>query len=585
MKKKSEHKVRELCRENYPLLILLVVFSVIIAVCNGCNALVIRKVVDLINGERPEEFKKYLVILTMVFLGSIISQYIYTRLYNKYSYYTSTEIRNNLFRNLIRKRYPDFKKRDVGEYVSMITIDATKLNDGYFLSTITIINNLLNIISSVAIMLVMSLKLSIVVLIISLIPMVVTSLCGHKLPKINAIIIEKNRQFVSFIKEAFSGFHIMKSFMVEDKIFSKFKDVNDGWNKSVKEGGDEGAKIAVFAEGSSQLIVVGNKAIGSIMIYNGLVTFGVIMAFFELLSNILQPIDQLSQNLVLRKGIKPIVVKVIEDSIDIDDTARPLSISGFENSIKLDNVSFSYVEHEPLLKKVSFDIEKNKKYLLAGRSGGGKSTIFDLIRGYYSNYTGNITIDGKEVRNISHESLNTNISIVDQNVFLYNASIRDNITLFCDFPEEKINEAVWMAGLTDLVNRNGLDAQCGENGNLISGGEKQRISIARCLLRDMPILFFDEATSALDNEIASEIESFILSLNVTCFVISHRFNSNILKNYDKIYYIENGCVEESGTYNELMCKRGKFYTQIQATLNKMGNGSDEEMISVLDSSS
>ena len=575
MEKKSNQNIIRLYKENYPILILIYAVVIFNAFISATTAFESQKVVDMISGGESKPFIKSLIVLSLLFLVNVIMKFVFNRLNNKYNCYIGITIRNNLFKNIINKRYPDFKQKDIGEYVSMLTVDSNKLQDGYFLSKINIFNGIVNIASSIGVMIFMSWKLSLIVLVLSVIPMAVSSFMGRNLSKINEKIIEYNRIFTSYIKEVFNGFPLMKNFMVEEKLFSRFKKVNHDWNKSSENGGNEIAKMIVFSEGISQFITIGTIGVGSLMIFAGMLSFGVIMAFFELIGNVLGPVQTLTQNICIRNGVKPIVLKLLEETESIYDSSRSQKIEDFNDNIKFENVSFSYNKENPHLEGVYFEIKKNRKYMLAGGSGGGKSTIFDLIRGYYSDYEGSGTIDGIEIKNIDLYSLNKLISTVDQNVFLYNATIRENITLFSDYPDDQIMQAAKMAGLYEFVEKNGLDYSCGENGNLISGGEKQRISIARCILRNTPILFFDEATSALDNEIASDIENLILGLDKTCFVISHRFNTNVLKKYDKIFFVEKGSISEQGTYDDLMLYEGKFYSQVCTNLDVTENITDE----------
>ena len=169
--------------------------------------------------------------------------------------------------------------------------------------------------------------------------------------------------------------------------------------------------------------------------------------------------------------------------------------------------------------------------------------------------------DGKELRNVSSHSLYEVISIIQQNVFIFNSTIKDNITMFRDFEPEEVERAISLSGLSTLIAERGADFKCGENGSGLSGGERQRISIARCLLRKTPVLLVDEATAALDAETAFQVSSSILELDgLTRIVVTHSLDEALLKKYDSVLVLKNGAVEESGTFDELMDKKGYFYS-------------------------
>jgi ABC-type multidrug transport system fused ATPase/permease subunit len=170
-------------------------------------------------------------------------------------------------------------------------------------------------------------------------------------------------------------------------------------------------------------------------------------------------------------------------------------------------------------------------------------------------------IDGNELRDISLGSLYDVVSVIQQNVFLFASSLKDNITMFKDFPEDKYENAVRLAGLTDLLREKGNEYNCGEGGCNLSGGEKQRVSIARCLIRETPILLMDEATAALDNETALSVSNAILDIDgLTRIIVTHKLEESIMKKYDEIVVVNNGTIVERGVFSDLMSRKGYFYS-------------------------
>ena len=196
-----------------------------------------------------------------------------------------------------------------------------------------------------------------------------------------------------------------------------------------------------------------------------------------------------------------------------------------------------------------------------GASGSGKSTLLNLLMGSYGNYSGQIFYDGQELHQIRSDSLYELISIIQQNVFVFNNTIHNNITMFHEFPEDKVDKAIELSGLTQLIEERGAEYLCGENGSGLSGGEKQRISIARSLLKESAVLLVDEATAALDAQTANQVASAILHLDgLTRIVVTHDLDASVLKQYDCILALKNGNITESGSVEELMEQKRYFYS-------------------------
>jgi len=210
---------------------------------------------------------------------------------------------------------------------------------------------------------------------------------------------------------------------------------------------------------------------------------------------------------------------------------------------------------------LNFTFIPGKSYAIVGASGSGKSTLLNLLMAAHGEYAGSIYYDDIDLRRIQSESLYNMISVIQQNVFIFNASILDNITMFSDFPEEEVERAIELSGLRRLIAERGKDYLCGENGSGLSGGEKQRISIARSLLKKSQVLLVDEATAALDAQTAFQVSSAILDLEeLTRIVVTHALDEILLKRYDCVLALKNGKIAEAGTFEELMEKRGYFYS-------------------------
>lgn len=285
------------------------------------------------------------------------------------------------------------------------------------------------------------------------------------------------------------------------------------------------------------------------------------MIFVQLMNYVLGPIGTIPTCVAERKAARTLVEKVAtalnvnvreENETDYKKLAR---------GIMINDVSFGYEEGKDILKNVSCTFEYGKKYAIVGASGSGKSTLLNLLLAAYQNYKGMIYYDDTELRKISSSNLYEIESIIQQNVFIFNATIKDNITMFREFSEEQIDEAIRFSGLSEVIKEKGAEYLCGENGSGLSGGEKQRISIARSLLKKSQVLLVDEATAALDAETSYRVSGAILGLkDVTCIVVTHSLEAGLLKQYDSIITLKNGSIAENGTFDKLMEEKGYFYS-------------------------
>ena len=297
-----------------------------------------------------------------------------------------------------------------------------------------------------------------------------------------------------------------------------------------------------------------------IALSGGAVTPGVVLAFVNLMNFVIQPIAELPGMLAGRKAAIGLIDKLghtLEESAASGGTEV---LEGVSSGIYFNNVSFGYDKDAPVLHNISAEFAAGKAYAIVGGSGSGKSTLLGLLTAANTGYSGSIKFDGVELRDIRSESLYDIISVIQQNVFVFNASIRDNVTMFRSFANDEVDSAILHAHLSELIEKRGDSYLCGENGAGLSGGEKQRISIARSLLKKSSVLLADEITAALDAQTAHQVASDILSLDgITRIVITHALDEALLRRYDGILVMKNGNIAECGTFDELMAKKGYFY--------------------------
>ena len=250
----------------------------------------------------------------------------------------------------------------------------------------------------------------------------------------------------------------------------------------------------------------------------------------------------------------------IKDTVELQTGKRK---EYFDDVISFSNVDFSYPNtEEKIFNNLSLNIQKGEKIAIVGMSGSGKSTLLNLLLHFYDVTSGHISIDNQDLQDISSESLYNLMTVVQQDIYIFDDTLSVNITLNQPFAEDDIKQAVKQSGLENYILENelGLQTLCGENGSNLSGGQKQRLSIARALIRKTPILLLDEATSSLDNQVTTEIENSILKIrDLTALVITHKLNETILKKYDRILFMKDGVIVEDGSFVDLMDRKGEFY--------------------------
>ena len=289
-------------------------------------------------------------------------------------------------------------------------------------------------------------------------------------------------------------------------------------------------------------------------------TAGTVILFVNLMNFMIGPVSELPALLAGRRAALGLIGK-LADALEKDGSAGgSRTLSRLEHGIELRDVSFGYEAGKDVLHHVSACFEAGRAYAIVGGSGSGKSTLLNLLLAENTGYRGSVLLDGTELRELSPEALYGLMSVIHQNVFVFNASIRDNVSMFREFPQEALDEAIRRAHLRELLDARGADYLCGEKGKGLSGGEKQRVSIARSLLKKSSVLLVDEATAALDVQTAHRVSSDILDLTgMTRIVVTHSLEEALLRRYDGIFVLKNGTLAESGSFDELMQRKGYFY--------------------------
>lgn len=467
------------------------------------------------------------------------------------------QYKDNAYEYILNKNIADFNKSTTSTYVSAFTNDVKVIEENYILAPFAIITQITLFISAIVIMLFYSPALTGVAIGLSLIPMVVMLFVGGKLGAHETNISNQNESFMHFLKDNLVGFSTIKVFKAEGKIKGIFKSRNDVLETEKAKKERTLVLLEFLQTATSILAQFGVFFVGAyIAITTGAIQASVLILFVQLMNSVMSPLIQIPTLISKRNSCKPLFAKM-EEIINIEDEGEKQVVT-FENTIKVSNLEFAY-EDNNILNGIDFEFKKGKSYALVGASGSGKTTLLNLLAGRYQEYNGEINYDGKELKTLSIDSLFEKMAYIEQNVFVFDDSIVNNVTMYSNVDEDALAGALEKAGLKALIEEKGVDYKCGENGSNLSGGEKQRISIARALIKNAELLFMDEATSALDSETSSNVMHSVLDIeNLSKIVITHKLEEKILRRFDEIIVLKNGRVHENGSFDELINKNGLF---------------------------
>ena len=473
-----------------------------------------------------------------------------------------SQYKNYVFSRITEKSISAFTGENASSYISALTNDVPLIETGYLKNIFPIIENILMFAGAIALMLYYSPILTLIALLLSLLPLILSVLTGNKVAQAEKRVSDQNELYTLSIKDVLSGFSVVKSFQAEKEMIRIFRENVSSLASEQCSGQKMRILVALLGNISGIIAQLGVFLFGAYLALSGKgVTAGTTIAFVQLMNFVLSPIATLPTCFAERKAAKALIEKVAQ-ALDknIREEKNNTSIA-LNRGIAIQNLTFAYEKDNIVLNDVSCFFEAGKKYAVVGASGSGKSTLLNLLMASHSDYMGEINYDDTEIRQIGSNALYDIQSIIQQNVFVFNATIRENIAMFKSFPDDEIDRAVELSGLTDLIAEKGENYLCGENGSGLSGGEKQRISIARSLLKKSKILLVDEATSSLDKETAHQVSEAILSLDgITAIVVTHALDEGLLRRFDNILTFRNGKIEEEGTFEELIEKKGYFYS-------------------------
>ena len=504
-------------------------------------------------------------------VGIVIFFFLMKNLFNYLALYNITFVKNGLLKNLRGKLYSRvismpisyFLNKKKGDLMSRITADILEIQTSYLSILELMVREPLTILFTLIVMFTISPELTLFVILFIPISGFIISIIGKKLRKDSKEVQQQQSNFLSMIDETISGQKVIKSFLSESYFNQKFNSINEMLYKFSNKVINRKNLAGPFSEFMG-ILVIGVLLWfgGKMVLINETISGTTFIVFMGLAYNILTPAKNLSKSFYsIKKGNAAAerVFEIIEFQPD-NDSNRDQLLETFNDKIEFKNVDFSYGQTK-ILDKISFSIKKGESVALVGSSGSGKTTIANLLNGFYNPNSGSISIDGMEISSITRDSLYKNISIVTQESILFNDTIMNNIRIGdLDSIDEDIVNAAKEANAHEFIIQQieKYDTNIGDYGGKLSGGQKQRLTIARAMLKSPSILILDEATSSLDSESEKKIQDAIdkLMLDKTSLIIAHKFST--IKKCDKIILIDKGRIVAEGTHDELINSNSSY---------------------------
>lgn len=564
-KKKSREFIHQLYYKNRMNFIVTIILTIAMSSLNLMISWLIQQIMDSMANQNMQAVVRCAWIAASVVIAYTVANAVYRAVYPRFLQRAMQQYRDYAFSRLTQKSLRSFSKEGTALYVSALTNDCTSIENNYLAATFTLIELLFCFWGALIMMLYYSPVMLVLAVALSFLPVAVSMKAGNRLTEQEKEISKKNERFVSIVNELLSGFPVIKSFRAEAQASRLFSQRNEQAEEAKKNKRRTEQLISLLANDAGIIAQMGIFLAGAwLAISNKGVTAGVVIVFVQLMNYILNPISQVPLLWSNRKAAIALMEKLSDAlSENVREEGRE-KLNVFSEKIEVKDLTYGYEPESPVLKDLDVQFDAGKSYAIVGGSGSGKSTLLNLLMGSSSNYQGEICIDGVSIKNIESESLYQLMTSVQQNVFVFNDTIRNNVTMFHEFPDKEVTLALERSGLSEFIEKRGEEFVCGENGANLSGGERQRISIARALLRKSPILLVDEATAALDAATARAVSFSILNLvGMTRIVVTHRLEEAILRRYDKILVMKNGTICEQGNFDTLMQQKGQFYSLFQ----------------------
>lgn len=528
-------------KKNTALLFLSILGSILIAAVEIGVAFTIQEIIDSATSGNLGKVGQLCIFIFVLILVDIMANSISAYFLHKFCNRVSTSLRDDIIKNILSMKLNRYRKNDTSFYTNMLTTDVTTLYNDYFINIQGIVFDIIQIIFGLTAVIYISWKITLAIVITIIIPLLIPMISSPIINRIKIAYSNDASQHLAILKQLLEGFELIHCNQLQKKSLELYKEKSDKLGKQY-------AKYFWYLNFFSTInmdLTFFTMAIlfgfGAYLIIQNEITVGGLIAVVNLLNNILQPLNAVSSKFIQVKSSKGIVTKI--NSILLPDEIADSNLSllnEFHGTITVQHLTFGYTDKK-IICDFSAEFLKNKKYAIIGPSGSGKSTLLKIIAGFITGYEGQISFDKYPLTSLDLDSVINHITFLQQDTFLFDDTLGNNITLYKNYSLEEIEHAVHLAQLDSCFSSElDLSKNIGEFGNLLSGGEKQRVAIARGILRKSSIYLLDEITSALDPDTERKIFETLLNLeDITLIAIVHNWNPEFLSNFDQVIDFNN----------------------------------------------
>ncbi|MCI8798315.1 MAG: ABC transporter ATP-binding protein [Lachnospiraceae bacterium] len=520
-------------------------------------SLFMKQVADTAYGEDGLEGIQGLLLLGLVLVVVCLAvEYLGHYCRAKFLKECNLSLKRKIFDRIIHCDINLFQEKNNGSYISLLNNDLRLIDESYFQVIPLIYSNINTFLVAFIVMCLYHPLLAALQVLLCIPQILLPRRFGKSASAKQKEYMDSLDVWNAEVKDIFTGFEAVKSFGIEEKIKERYRKIVDEVEKNGFVMRKQQAKSLALSSASLYMAFVLQTVFSVYLVMNGEITMGILLGTMQISNYVNNPVREISELYLEYLTIKPVLAR-ISAVLDGTEEAQGKTL-GIEvdrvTPLCLHKLSFAYEDGRRILHELDFRFDSGKKYAIVGSSGSGKSTLLRLLMGYYAQYEGEVYCGGKRQTEISGQSLYRRISMVHQRVFLFDDTIRNNITMCGRYSDEEVWKAAEEAGLMEVIRRmgDGLDSRIQEEGRNLSGGEQQRFAIARAFIRKAQVLLMDEGTASLDYQTAGLIDSLLLDKEgLTLLSVTHKTEKELLQRYDEILVLEQGRILEHGLYDEL----------------------------------
>lgn len=510
------------------------------------------------------------VLAFLYIVSSLLLGFIHESVKKRYYSKTMALIHQKTAKGILNQNYIDMKDKSEGSYLSLMNNDIPFVEDNYIRVFFVMIGSIIQLILALIYVFYFNVMIGFVILGVSFIGMILPQFISRNLGRYNNENMKQQGEYTGFLKNLFAGYDTMQQFLAKSRLFRELSKVNILTQKTKNHTILKNNMASSYSATFNLFCVFLLLLVCGYQVMQGDMDITTMLTLTSLSDCVFYPLIEIVNIRNQMKSTDKVRAHLLEVMNIENHDEEGEDIKGDFEKLELEALDFTYPNADKqALKQVSFTLEKGKKYAVVGNSGCGKSTLIKVLLKNYDEYRGHAYVNGQEISKISLTSLYEKISVIPQRIFMFQTTIRNNITLYDDVSDYELQAVIHRAGLCDVIDAlaDGLDTMIEENGNNFSGGEQQRIAIARAYLKKSEVLILDEATSALDNKTAKEIDDVLLrDETLTCLSITHRLQPELLRRYDQILVFDQGSIVEQGTFDELLAKGSQFQSLYRSYL-------------------